>query len=210
MTDSKTSVAQLIVLSGPSGVGKTTIAQAVIDSDPLLQRSISHTSRWRRAAEVNGLHYHFVSEEEFLRMRNNKEFLETASIFGNHYGTSKAAVELSLNQGIDTILVIDWQGARNVRRLFSNSFSIFVLPPSLGELRNRLIERQEDPPDVIDFRMEQARVDMTHYVEYDYVIVNDLFDTTVEQIHTIVDSVRDRQSIAIGPSSQEIQSILQS
>ena len=143
-------------------------------------------------------------------MRENGEFLETALIFGNYYGTSKAAVDISLGEGVDTILVIDWQGARNVRQIFPNSHSIYVLPPSITELKERLVDRREDPISVIGKRTEEARAEMTHCDEYDHVIINDLFDTTVEQIHIIMEAIREQRTINLNPSRAEIQSILDS
>ncbi len=198
----------LFVLSGPSGVGKSTIAQAVIGSDPSLRQAVTHTSREPREAEVNGCHYHFVNETKFLEMRDQGEFLESVQIFGNYYGTSRKAVQHLLEQYFDTVLIIDWQGARDVRQSFDNSTSIFLLPPSLSSLRERLTDRADTDHQSLALRIKNAKLEMSHYTEYDFVIVNDSFDTTVEQIHQIIDGVRANQAVTIGPSKIEIESML--
>lgn len=141
-------------------------------------------------------------------MRENGEFLESANVFGNYYGTSKAAVDLSLDNGMDTMLVIDWQGARNVRKAFSRTSSIFVLPPSVDVLRRRLEERQEDSPEAIEHRMQQAISEMSHFEEYDHVIINDFFDTTIEQIHMIIEAIRAQEEVDVGASADEIRRII--
>lgn len=208
MTHEISSRANLFVLSGPSGVGKTTLAQAVIDNDADLQRAITHTSRTPRSGEVDGIHYHFVSESRFLEMKSNHEFLETVHIFGSYYGTSQAAVERSLDQNVDTMLIIDFQGAHNVRRLMQGVTSIFVLPPSVTTLQERLLEREKADDESLQSRIEKARYEMSQYEDYDYVVINDSFARTVEQLHEIVDSVRSNKELAIGPTEDEIKSIL--
>lgn len=208
MTRQSSSRAKLFVLSGPSGVGKTTLAQAVIDSDADLQRAITHTSRTPRSGEVDGLHYHFVSNARFLKMKANHEFLETVHIFGSYYGTSQAAVQRSLDQNVDTMLIIDFQGAQNVRRLMQRVTSIFVLPPSIAALRERLLERTDADDESLQSRVKKARYEMSQYKDYDFVIVNDSFERTVEQLHEIVESVRSNHKLVIGPTEEEIKSIL--
>ena len=208
MTREISSHANLFVLSGPSGVGKTTLAQAVIDSHADLQRAITHTSRAPRRGEVDGLHYHFVSEARFLEMKSNQEFLETVHIFGSYYGTSQAAVQRSLDQDVDTMLIIDFQGAQNIRRLMQRVTSIFLLPPSIAALQERLLNRAEVNDESIQSRIEKARYEMSQYADYDFVIVNDSFDRTVEQLHEIVECVRSNQKYVIGPTEAEIQAIL--
>ncbi len=208
MTRQTSSRAKLFVLSGPSGVGKTTLAQAVIDGDDELQRAITHTSRTPRSGEVDGLHYHFVSEPRFLEMKANQEFLESVHIFGSYYGTSQAAVQKSLDQNIDTMLIIDFQGAKNVRRLMQNVRSIFVLPPSIDALQRRLLDRAETDDETLQSRIKKARFEMSQYTDYDFVIVNDSFDDTVEQLHEIVECVRSNRELEKGPTEAEIASIL--
>ncbi|MCY3859658.1 MAG: guanylate kinase [Gammaproteobacteria bacterium] len=208
MTRLTSSRAKLFVLSGPSGVGKTTLAQAVIDGDDELQRAITHTSRTPRSGEVDGLHYHFVSEPRFLEMKANQEFLESVHIFGSYYGTSQAAVQKSLDQNIDTMLIIDFQGAKNVRRLMQNVRSIFVLPPSIDALQRRLLDRAETDDETLQSRIKKARFEMSQYTDYDFVIVNDSFDDTVEQLHEIVECVRSNRELETGPTEAEIASIL--
>ena len=202
------SSAKLFVLSGPSGVGKTTLAQAVIDGDADLQRAITHTSRTPRIGEVDGLHYHFVSNARFLEMRANQEFLETVHIFGSYYGTSKAAVQRSLDQNTDTMLIIDFQGAQDVRRLMQQVTSIFVLPPSIAALRERLLDRTQADDESLQSRMKKARYEMSQYKDYDFVVINDSFDRTVEQLHDIVESVRSNVELVIGPTTDQIEAIL--
>ena len=208
MTPSNSPRAKLFVLSGPSGVGKTTLAQAVIDSDADLQRAITHTSRKPRTGEIDGTHYHFVSENRFLQMKSNHEFLETVHIFGSYYGTSQAAVQSSLDQNMDTMLIIDFQGARNVRLLMQSVTSIFVLPPSVAALRERLLDRTETDDETLRSRIEKARFEMSQHADYDFVIVNDSFESTVEQLHEIVEGVRSNRNLDIGPTEEEIASIL--
>lgn len=208
MTRQTSSRAKLFVLSGPSGVGKTTLAQAVIDADQDLQRAITHTSRTPRSGEVNGLHYHFVTEARFLEMKAKQEFLETVHIFGSYYGTSQAAVQESLDQNMDTMLIIDFQGARNVRRVIQRVTSIFVLPPSVATLQERLLDRAETDDETLQSRIKKARFEMSQHADYDFVIVNDSFDSTVEQLHEIVEAVRSNRKLDIGPTEEEIASIL--
>lgn len=208
MTRKYSTLANLFVLSGPSGVGKTTLAQAVIDNDAVLQRAVTHTSRPPRSGEIDGLHYHFVSESRFLEMEANQEFLETVHIFGSHYGTSQAAVQLILEQNVDTMLIIDIQGAQNVRRLMQQVTSVFILPPSISTLQERLLSRADTNDQTLRSRIEKARYEMSQYVDYDFVVVNDSFDSTVEQLHEIIESVRLNRKLAVGPSEEEIRSIL--
>ena len=197
-------------MSGPSGVGKTTLAEAVMANDDALQRAITHTSRPQRSGEIDGVHYHFVSNSEFTEMVAAGEFLESVHIFGFYYGTSRAAVQKSLAQGIDTVLIIDFQGAREVRQVEENLTSVFIFPPSLHALRRRLLERGDTDDATLSSRVEKARYEMSHYHEYDFVVVNDSFDSTIEQLHEIIDSVRRKEVLESGPVEDEIRSILAS
>lgn len=176
---------RLYVVSAPSGAGKTSLIKAVSARDPQLVVSISHTTRQQRAAEKNGIDYHFVSLEKFEHMIGSSELLEYAEVFGNKYGTSQRQVEDYLTAGKDVILEIDWQGAKQVRRLIPNCLSIFILPPSLEVLKQRLNNRGQDSDAVIKQRLTEAVTDMEHYIEYDYVIINNQFQVALEELASI-------------------------
>lgn len=169
---------------------------ALINRNPNLpiQVSISHTTRAPRPGEENGVHYHFVSKTEFEELIAQSAFFEYAEVFGNYYGTSKLAIEQTLSQGIDVFLDIDWQGARQVREQMSEAVSVFILPPSSAELENRLKMRGQDSQEVIRSRMLQAKAEMSHYDEYDYLIINEDFDRAVTQLQAILQCHRLRQS----------------
>ncbi|MCH2338784.1 guanylate kinase [Pseudomonas sp. NPDC047963] len=169
------STGTLYIVSAPSGAGKTSLVKALLDAQPQVRVSVSHTTRPMRPGEVDGVNYHFVSREEFLERLEHDEFLEHAEVFGNLYGTSQRWLEQTLSEGFDLILEIDWQGAQQVRRLMPQAKSIFILPPSQEALRQRLTNRGQDSDDVIEKRMREAVSEMTHYVEYDYLVINDDF-----------------------------------
>ncbi len=169
------STGTLYIVSAPSGAGKTSLVKALLDAQPQVRVSVSHTTRPMRPGEVDGVNYHFVSHEEFLQRLEHDEFLEHAEVFGNLYGTSQRWLEQTLNEGFDLILEIDWQGAQQVRRLMPQAKSIFILPPTQEALRQRLTNRGQDSDDVIETRMREAVSEMTHYVEYDYLVINDDF-----------------------------------
>lgn len=181
----------LFVISAPSGAGKTSLISALAESDCSLTVSISHTTRPRRAAETNGVHYHFVAPEVFARMREAGEFLECADVFGHAYGTSRHAVFEAIEAGRDVILEIDWQGAAQVRKTWSEAVAIFLLPPSLNALTARLRARAQDRPEVIAARTAQAVADMSHHSEFDHVVVNDDFSEAVAALREIVRAVRE-------------------
>jgi len=181
----------LYIISAPSGAGKTTLVNTLIASNPQLRKSISHTTRLPRVTEVNGRDYYFVNEQEFVELELQGHFIETAKVFGNWYGTSKSWLENSLSEGLDVILEIDWQGARRVREYF-NCVSIFILPPSKAELLDRLQLRAQDNPKVISQRMQAARNEMIHYSEYDYLIINDNFDSALSDLQAIIQTQRKR------------------
>ncbi|MGA8261034.1 MAG: guanylate kinase [Arenicellales bacterium] len=180
----------LYIISAPSGAGKTTLARRLNEALPDTAFSISHTTRPRRRNETDGVDYHFVSEKEFRDMVDRGEFLEYARVFGNWYGTSKAAVRSLVEQGKTVLLDIDWQGARHVRRKMPGCLSIFILPPSLEELERRLRARAQDADTVIQERMEQARDEIRHAGEYEFVVVNDDFDRALGELCAIVSGER--------------------
>ena len=177
---------RLFVIAAPSGAGKTSLVKALLSSDPSLRLSISHTTRKRRPTEAEGREYHFVSVPEFEQLVARGEFLEHARVFDNHYGTSRGFVEEQLRQGNDVLLEIDWQGAQQVRRAMPQCVTIFVLPPSRASLAERLARRATDSPDIIARRLADAAADMSHYREFDYVIVNDNFERALEDLERIV------------------------
>lgn len=180
----------LYVISAPSGAGKTSLVKALLDCSNDLTVSISHTTRPIRPGEENGVNYHFIDHERFQEMLGNADFLEQAEVFGNYYGTSKTWVEEQLKADKDVILEIDWQGAAQVRKLLPETVGIFILPPSREALEQRLTGRGQDSDDVIKHRMDKAREEMSHHVEYDYLIINDDFDTALNQLKSIVESQR--------------------
>jgi guanylate kinase len=176
----------LYIVSAPSGAGKTSLVNALVQRLTDLQVSISHTTRACRPGEVDGVNYHFTTRVEFERMLEANAFLESAEVFGNHYGTSQEWVRATLATGSDVILEIDWQGAQQVRRLMPDAISIFILPPSRMALRQRLNNRGQDPIEVIEQRMAAAISEMSHYAEADYLIVNDDFDTALQELSAIL------------------------
>lgn len=180
----------LYIVSAPSGAGKTSLVQALTQRDPRLQVSVSHTTRAMRPGEKNGEDYWFVDEGEFLAMREQDDFLENASVFGNYYGTARSSVEASLADGKDVILEIDWQGAEQVRAQAPDSLSIFILPPSRETLRERLEKRGQDQAEIIEKRMAEAVTEMSHYADYDYLVVNDDFETAIKNLQAILDARR--------------------
>jgi len=180
----------LYTVSAPSGAGKTSLVSALIESTPSVAVSVSHTTRRMRPSEVDGVNYHFVSQEGFMSMLNDNAFLEHANVYGNFYGTSKDALNETLASGQDVILEIDWQGAQQVRRLLPDTIAIFILPPSRETLRARLTDRGQDDSSVIDARMEAARKEISHYVESDFLVINDVFDTALNELKAIIDSQR--------------------
>lgn len=184
----------LYILSAPSGAGKTSLVRALVEAMPQVQVSISHTTRPMRPGEVNGVNYHFVAREDFLQCLERNEFLEYAEVFGNLYGTSQRWLEQSLAEGHDLILEIDWQGAQQVRRLLPQARSIFILPPTQEALRQRLSNRGQDSDEVIEQRMREAVSEMSHYIEYDYLVINDDFSHALEDLKAIFRGNRLQQS----------------
>lgn len=180
----------LYTVSAPSGAGKTSLVKALIESTADICVSVSHTTREMRPGEVEGVNYHFVSHETFNGMLADNAFLEHAQVFSNLYGTSQQWVEDTLNKGLDVILEIDWQGAQQVRQQMPETVGIFILPPSREALRERLTGRGQDDSSVIDARMAEAKSEMSHYVEADYLIINDDFTTALTQFQHLITGQR--------------------
>lgn len=180
----------LYVVSAPSGAGKTSLVKALLASMDGIVVSVSHTTRPKRPGEVDGKDYHFTDEAHFRAMIEAGEFLEYAQVFDNFYGTSRGAVLSCLERGEDVILEIDWQGARQVREQFPDCRSIFILPPSKAALRERLTGRGQDSEAVIARRLRDAEADMTHYDEFDFVVVNDVFERALKDLEAIVTAQR--------------------
>ncbi|HCV02890.1 guanylate kinase [Pseudoalteromonas sp. SSMSWG5] len=176
----------LFILSAPSGAGKSSLISALLKKHNDMKVSVSHTTRSPRPGEENGVHYHFVSVEAFKALIEKNDFFEWAQVFDNYYGTSKQAIESQLDAGIDVFLDIDWQGAQQIRKLVDDVETIFILPPSKEELESRLNNRGQDSQEVIAGRMAKAQSETSHYNEYDYVVVNDDFETALSEIETIV------------------------
>lgn len=187
----------LYIISAPSGAGKTSLVKALVESTPGVAVSVSHTTRAMRPGEVDGVHYHFVGLDTFEGWVRQGGFLEHAKVFDNYYGTSRAAVEERLAQGVDVILEIDWQGARQVREQMPGAVGVFILPPSRQALEARLRGRGQDPDEVIARRMRDAVSEMTHYGEYDYLVVNDDFDTALVELRAIFQSRRLRREVQV-------------
>ncbi|MES9970168.1 MAG: guanylate kinase [Candidatus Thiodiazotropha sp.] len=184
----------LYILSAPSGAGKTSLLKALCQQDDKLHVSISHTTRAMRPGEEDGLDYHFIDQASFLAKVKRGDFLEHAEVFGNYYGTDEACVRKQLEAGEDTVLEIDWQGAQQVRQRFPEAVSIFILPPSPEVLYERLSSRGQDSEAVIQGRMREAVSEMSHYVEFDYLIFNDDFDQALGELASIVIAQRLRLS----------------
>jgi guanylate kinase len=184
----------LYVISAPSGAGKTSLVRALVGRLDGVAASVSHTTRPMRPGEENGVHYHFVDRACFLQMVEAGEFLEHAQVFGNYYGTSQQAVEDQLRAGQDVILEIDWQGAQQVRRLMPDCETVFILPPSREELERRLRGRGQDGDEVIARRMRDAVNEMSHYPEFDYLIINEVFEEALDELQAIL--VANRQRLA--------------
>lgn len=180
----------LYIISAPSGAGKTSLVKALVESLPDIRVSVSYTTRSPRPSEQSGVHYHFITENEFLRLLDQAVFLEHAYVFGNYYGTSQQWVLAQLREGIDVVLEIDWQGAQQVRKqhseLQSYMVSIFILPPSREILKKRLYGRGQDNDSVITHRLNKAVEEIEHYVEFDYLVVNDNFDTALHDLQSII------------------------
>ncbi len=183
----------LYIISAPSGAGKTSLVRELVSDNEHVVVSVSHTTRAMRPGEQDGVDYHFVSKDLFLDMVESSAFLEHARVFDNYYGTSQQHVEQQLLRGHDVILEIDWQGARQVRKLFPDSLSVFILPPSREALKQRLNNRGQDSEETIERRMNDAVNEMSHYAEFDYLLVNDDFDAALHDLRCIFSANRLRQ-----------------
>ena len=189
----------MLVLSSPSGAGKTTIARRLLAGDANLEMSVSATTRAKRPGEASGVDYHFIDRHEFSVMQNKGELLEHAKVFDNYYGTPRAPVEASLQAGRDVLFDIDWQGTQQLReKARQDLVSVFILPPSTRALEERLTQRAQDPPDVVASRMSKAADEMSHWAEYDYVIVNDSLDESIYRVQSILTAERAKRDRLMG------------
>ena len=198
---------RLFVFAAPSGAGKTTLVHAVVTKHPELRFSISYTTRKPRRNEANGVDYLFVDEDEFLRLRDEGELLEYAEVFDHFYATSRSQVEKHLADNRNVILEIDWQGARQVRASMPECVSIFILPPSVRELERRLRDRRTDSPAVIERRLRDALSDMSHWDEFDYVIINDDLEQAVAELEAVLEGTGDASSTANPALRRRIENI---
>ena len=180
----------LFVVVAPSGAGKTTLVTELLKREPNIKLSMSYTTRKPREGEVDGVDYHFVAREKFEKMIEAGEFLEYANVYGNYYGTSKRWIEAELSGDHDVLLEIDWQGAKQLRLLFPHMVGIFILPPSLAELRKRLVSRGKDSREAIERRMASAREEISHVLEFEYIIVNERFEAALSDLNAVVRAAR--------------------
>ena len=199
---------KLIIISAPSGAGKTTLVRALCEADPELMVSVSHTTRPRRNGEAEGIAYHFTDVDSFMEMVDREHFLEYAKVFDNYYGTSKSTVESQLNDGYDVILEIDWQGAARIRQLVPECISIFILPPSYQALEIRLTGRGEDDSTSIQRRMRDAINELSHYNEYEYLVINDDFEQALSELRGILTALRENREIQQEDLSQFVANLM--
>ncbi len=198
----------LYIISAPSGAGKTSLVKALLEQDAKVRVSVSHTTRAPRDGEVDGVAYNFVSLAEFDQVIDAGQFLEYAEVFTNKYGTSKLWVEEQLAAGIDVILEIDWQGAQQVREKMPNALSIFILPPSRTELERRLTGRGTDSAEIIAGRMAQAESEMSHFGEFDYLVINDQFDDALNQLQAIFTANRLKMGVQTAVQKSLLEDLL--
>ena len=184
-------MSNLFIIAAPSGCGKTTLVEALLKNSEDLYLSVTHTTRKPRVGEVDGVNYHFISKTDFKKMILNAEFVEHAEVFGNLYGSSREKIQENLNKNIDVILEIDWQGARQVKANMPNAISIFILPPSKKSLLERLKGRGQDDYETIKNRMSDAENQMKHYDEFDYLVINDIFEDALSNLKTIIHHTND-------------------
>lgn len=201
---------RLFVVAAPSGAGKTSLVNALVARDPRLEISVSFTTRAPRPGERDGVHYHFTTPEAFRQRQAQGEFLEHAEVFGNFYGTHRQTTREILAGGRDLILEIDWQGARQIKAAFPQCDSVFILPPSLATLHERLGARAQDSDAVIQSRMDKARAEISHCREFDFVIVNDDFDTALNELRAMVAHCRDGKAFKQRPVDQLLAELMES
>jgi len=204
--NSETHNGQLFLVAAPSGAGKTSLVHAALKNDPKLVVCISHTTRERRSSETDGVNYHFVTQQTFARMIADEQFLEHAEVFGQHYGTARKQVDTLLAQGKDVILEIDWQGAEQVRRLVPDVIGIFILPPSVEVLAQRLSSRGQDSQKSIQVRLSQATLEISKAPNFDYILVNDDFEEALADLLCVFRALRLRgeRQIAGNPAVADI------
>ena len=199
---------QLFIVSAPSGAGKSSLVKALLERDPAIQLSVSYTTRAPRPGEENGVHYHFINREDFQSRLGRAEFLESAEVYGNYYGTSQPWIEAQMAAGRDILLEIDWQGAAQVRQLMPKARSVFILPPSLEELRRRLVGRGTDSDEVILRRLAAAREDISHALEFDYLVINDRFEDALSDLLAIARAGRLEMAAQGRRQAQLLESLL--
>jgi len=198
-------MANLFIIAAPSGCGKTSLVKALIEKVDNLCVSVSHTTRAARPGEEHGKNYFFVSKEAFDEISNNDGFIESAQVFDNHYGSAKQTVKDLLQQGQDVILEIDWQGAQQVKKSFKDAIGIFILPPSISALKERLTDRGQDDQSIIDRRMQDAVSEMQHFDEFDYLVINDDFNIALNDLTHIVYT----QRLGLAQQTQQHQDLLE-
>lgn len=196
------------IFSAPSGCGKSTIVKKLCELDSGLRTSVSTTTRPKRAYEIDGQHYCFVSDEQFDELVANDEFLEHATVFKHRYGTRREVVTKMLQNGFDVLFDIDWQGARTIKQQETNVVSFFIIPPTLAELKHRLSIRGQDSSTSVDYRMSRAKDELAHFKEFDYVIVNDVLDTTIDSILSCIKRIRRRETFSVPSIDNTIQTLL--
>jgi len=199
---------RLFIVAAPSGGGKTSLVNRLIQDMPSIELSVSHTTRKARPTEKDTKDYFFVNQRDFEAMIAAQDFIEYAKVFNNYYGTSKKQIAERLAKGIDVVLDIDWQGAQQIRRIYPDAVSIFLLPPSLTELRERLHNRQQDNNEIIEQRMQQSQHELEHYQEFDYLIVNQDFNVALTQLKAIVTAERLKKDIQIVKQSKLLSFLL--
>ena len=198
----------LYIFAAPSGAGKTSLVKALLETADNIEVSVSHTTRAPRPGEIDGVNYHFVDVVAFQAMAARGDFLEHAQVFDNFYGTARANIEQRLAAGVDVILEIDWQGARQVRAQFPDSIGVFILPPSRQALEERLRGRDQDGEEVIARRMRDAVSEMSHYAEFDYLVINDDFDIALAELMAVVTARRLRTGIQASRHAAMLQALL--
>ena len=202
------SLGTLFIVSAPSGAGKTSLLKALVDLVPRVAVSVSHTTRAMRPGERNGLDYHFVDRGRFVQMAAEGAFLEHAEVFGNLYGTSETGIQEQLKKGQDVILEIDWQGGRQVRKRFPDAQSIFILPPTPEALRERLMARGQDSEETIARRMRKAVSEMSHCTEFDYLVINEHFETALDELRCILSASRLRRPVQARRLAEKLEALL--